>query len=57
MTKTVKARVHHGAESLDLTVPAEVVRKYDINPGDIFEIRMDNGDEIVIEYSRIYENE
>jgi antitoxin component of MazEF toxin-antitoxin module len=32
----VKARVHHGSESLDLTIPAELRRDLGITPGDLF---------------------
>lgn len=37
---TVKAREHHGSESLDLTVPAKVREKYGIQAGDVFEIEI-----------------
>jgi antitoxin component of MazEF toxin-antitoxin module len=58
MSKTVKAREHHGANSLDLTLPAEVVRDYDVNPGDIFEIEVEeDGDELALTYTRVYESE
>lgn len=57
MTKTVKAREHHGANSLDLTIPSEVVREYDVSPGDIFEIEVEsNSGELVLMYSRVYES-
>lgn len=58
MSKTVKAREHHGANSLDLTLPAEVVRDYDVNPGDIFEIEVTaDDDELTLTYTRVYESE
>lgn len=58
MSKTVKAREHHGANSLDLTLPAEVVRDYNVNPGDIFEIEVEeDGDELALTYTRVYESE
>lgn len=58
MSKTVKAREHYGADSLDLTIPSELVREYDVNPGDIFEIdhEVDDG-ELVVRYRRVYESE
>lgn len=45
MAKTVKAREHHGADSLDLTLPTDLVREHDITPGDIFEVTLDHEDE------------
>ena len=58
MSKTVKARVHHGADSLDLTIPAEVVRDYNVNSGDVFEISIRDGDnELEIEYKRVYRSD
>lgn len=57
MAKTVKARVHYGADSLDLTIPADVVREFDITDGDIFEVTVENEDsELIIEYNRVYES-
>ena len=58
MSKTVKAREHYVADSLDLTIPSELVREYDVNPGDIFEIdhEVDDG-ELVVRYRRVYESE
>jgi len=58
MAKTVKARVHHGADSLDLTIPAELVREYEIKEGDIFEVEISKKDnDIVLSYERVYESE
>ena len=56
MTKTVKARVHHGADSLDLTIPVDVVRKFNVNDGDIFEIDISEDDSLEITYERVYES-
>lgn len=58
MTKTVKAREHYGANSLDLTIPSEVVNEHDVNPGDIFEIEVksDDGD-LELTYKRVYKSE
>jgi len=56
MKKTVKSREHHGADSLDLTIPTKIVKEYDINPGDIFEItEYKDDDTLVLKYKRIYE--
>lgn len=55
MSKTVKARAHHGANSLNLTIPAEIRRKYDLKAGDIFEIAVEQKDkEICLRYKRVY---
>ena len=58
MSKTVKAREHYGANSLDLTLPADVVEEYDVNAGDIFEIEVASEDgELSLTYTRVYESE
>ena len=54
MGKTVKARKHFGADSLDLTIPVEITRQYKINEGDIFKIEIVNEEKIVLKYERIY---
>ncbi len=57
MVKTVVAREHHGAESLDLTIPADIVRRFDLSKGDVFAIEVDEdeGDDgIVIRYRRVF---
>lgn len=55
MAKTVKAREHYGADSLDLTIPSDLVREHNVNPGDIFEIDYNiNNDILTIEYKRVY---
>ena len=52
---TVKARLHHGSNSLDLTIPSEVVSSKRINPGDIFRliVKEENGI-LVLQYERVY---
>lgn len=55
--KTVKARIHHGAESLNLTIPADVVRENEINEGDVFEIEVaEKEGNTIIKYHRVYES-
>jgi len=55
MPKTVKAREHHGADSLDLTIPAELVRELDIKEGDVFEVeKIVDEEELVLKYRRVY---
>jgi AbrB family looped-hinge helix DNA binding protein len=53
----VKARVHHGSESLDLTIPAELRRELGITPGDLFivEAEEDESGSLVVEYERVHE--
>jgi bifunctional DNA-binding transcriptional regulator/antitoxin component of YhaV-PrlF toxin-antitoxin module len=43
MPQTVKAREHHGADSLDLTIPTEIVREYNLSPGDVLEVSTKEG--------------
>jgi len=45
MTHTVKAREHYGADSLDLTIPTEIVREYSLSAGDILEVSTEQGEE------------
>jgi antitoxin component of MazEF toxin-antitoxin module len=57
MTDTLKAREHYGANSLDITIPSEEVRNYNINPGDIFEFEVESEDgELVLKYKRVYQS-
>jgi len=56
--KTVKARVHHGSDSLDLTIPADFARNHDINPGDIFEVKAEErGEDLKLIYEKVYSYE
>lgn len=58
MSNTIKAREHHGADSLDLTIPAKMVREEDIKPGDVFRVRKkENNEDIEIVYTRVYSEE
>jgi hypothetical protein len=55
MKKTVKARAHYGAGSLNLTIPSEIVREYKIEAGDVFEITVETvGNDVIIKYRRVY---
>jgi bifunctional DNA-binding transcriptional regulator/antitoxin component of YhaV-PrlF toxin-antitoxin module len=55
MAKTVKAREHYGADSLDLTIPTSVVEEHDLSPGDIFEITVEEeGEDIAISYKLVH---
>lgn len=53
----VKARVHHGSQSLDLTIPAELSRQLGISPGDLFIVEAEENEEgsLLIEYERVHE--
>ena len=55
---TVKARIHYGSRSLDLTIPSKMVEMMKIKPGDIFKVDIEEeSSEIIIKYTRIYKNE
>lgn len=59
MTKlTVKARERHGSNSLDLTLPASIIKEFSLNKGDIYKVEAieDNGNFKVV-YSLIFKNE
>jgi len=52
---TVKSRLHHGSNSLDLTIPSEVVKTFKINPGDVFKlVAKTEKDAVVLQYERVY---
>ena len=40
--KVVKVRGRHGTKSLDITIPAELSKKFDINAGDLFKVKVIN---------------
>ena len=52
---TVKSRLHHGSNSLDLTIPSEIVKTMKINPGDVFRliVKEEKGN-LVLQYERVY---
>lgn len=55
--KFVKVRGRHGTKSLDLTIPAELSKEFDINAGDLFKVNItSDGDMITIKYELIYKN-
>lgn len=55
--KTVKVRGRHGTKSLDITIPAELSEKFDINAGDLFKVNVSNdNNKIIITYELIYKN-
>lgn len=51
----VKSRLHYGSNSLDLTIPSEVVKSFKISPGDVFKLVVNNEtNSLVLKYERIY---
>lgn len=55
--KFVKVRGRHGTKSLDLTIPAELSKEFDINAGDLFKVNItSDNDAIIIKYELIYKN-
>jgi bifunctional DNA-binding transcriptional regulator/antitoxin component of YhaV-PrlF toxin-antitoxin module len=55
MRKTVKARRKYGANSLDLTIPADLCRELDLNVGDVFEVSHEERDgRIQLHYLKVY---
>ena len=53
--KIVKARLHHGSTSLDLTIPSDVVKSLKINAGDVFRlVAKADRDKVVLQYERVY---
>ena len=56
--KIVKVRGRHGTKSLDITIPAELSEKYNINAGDLFKVKIKNDNDLItIEYHLIYTNQ
>ncbi|SNQ62749.1 hypothetical protein [Candidatus Methanoperedens nitratireducens] len=40
----VKARLHHGAKSLDLTIPVSICEDFNISEGDVFSVEVNKQD-------------
>ena len=58
MAKTVKAREQYGADSFNLTIPAEISREFNVSKGDVFEVEVSkSADELAITYKRVYETD
>lgn len=52
---TVKSRLHHGSNSLDLTIPSDIVKSMKINPGDVFRLIVrEEKENLVLHYERVY---
>ena len=55
LENTVKSRLHHGSNSLDLTIPSEVVKTFRINPGDVFRlVAKTEKNSVILQYERVY---
>lgn len=54
--KTVKARGREGTATMDLSLPAEVTREFDVEPGDVFAVDAESNEkgELVLTYTRVY---
>ena len=46
--KIVKVRGRHGTKSLDITIPAELSKKFDINAGDLFKVKIIKDDDLYV---------
>ncbi|WP_409200032.1 hypothetical protein [Methanobrevibacter sp. DSM 116169] len=54
---TIKARERQGTKSMDLTLPVDVIKKYDLKSGDIYKIEInDENNELKITYKLVYKN-
>ena len=50
----VRARMHHGSASLDLTLPAAICKEHHISKGDIFSVEASSrGGDLEIRYKKI----
>jgi len=51
----VKSRFHHGSTTLDLTIPSDIVKTLEINPGDFFRLttKEEKGN-LILQYERVY---
>lgn len=54
---TVKARVHYGTDSLDLTIPTQICKDNKIRDGDVFSVDISSDNQtLTLKYTRIFEN-
>ena len=55
--KIVKVRGRHGTKSLDITIPAELSEKFDINAGDLIKVKLIKDDDLLtINYQLVYKS-
>ena len=54
----VKARVHYGSKSLDITIPVSIIKTHGIKEGDVFivEAKSEKGETKLV-YTRIFQQE
>lgn len=53
----VKVRGRQGTKSLDITIPAELSKKFNIDAGDLFKVNViSNNGVVTIKYELIYKN-
>lgn len=53
---TVRARVHHGSKSLDLTIPVAICHEGNIIEGDIFTVETEKSkDDLILKYTRVFQ--
>lgn len=54
--KTVKVRGRDGTATMDISIPAAVVREFDIEQGDVFAVETETDEEgrLVLKYTRVY---
>lgn len=53
----VKARERQGTSSLDLTLPADIKKEYNLSKGDVFKVEVKKEDgKLKLIYSLIYKN-
>lgn len=57
--KTVKARGREKNATMDLSLPAAVTRKFDVEPGDVFAVDAEPNEtgQLVLTYTRVYHEE
>ena len=56
---SLKARQHHGSNSLDLTIPHSICKEYGISDGDVFILDItkeivEGSEKLVLQYKRVY---
>ena len=55
--KVVKVRGRYGTKSLDITIPVELSKKFDIHAGDLIKVKIFNDDDsLTIKYQLVYKN-
>lgn len=57
--KTVKVRGRDGTATMDISIPAQITREFDIERGEVFAVETadDEDGRLVLTYTRVYEGE